>query len=857
MNSNSTYPSREEHNLRWEELAREIAANRESLSENPESAENRQGSLIILGSGIQGVGFNMEAVGYIKAADKVFYCVSNPPTQVWLHQVRPDAYDLYVLYDDTKPRFNTYMQMSEAMLHYVRQGERVVGVYYGHPGVFVLSTHRAIAIARREGYYAVMKPGISALDCLCADLGIDPAYPGMQTFEASELLLRKRVPDTTVHLVLWQVGLIGEQGYRRKGFINDKFPVLIEYLQKYYGDDFEVTHYIAARHPTFEPTIAVHKLSELLDPRVRATLTGISTFYIPPKDAAQTDVELAARLGFVVRPGQKLSKLNTTRAIAAYSPKELAAIAQFENFRVPNEYQYQAKTRAGEFLVELNDNIALQDIYRDNPALAVSEEYFPGLSSLEKNLLSTRNENHAHVAAKGSVASHSAIERLIIDIHKEQDVASAFRATLVANYQSSDGPAAINSWMSAQGYGGAALEQFVEANEDLKASMLLSWSGVYLSPDEKLVLTIIGSPDLNELSVVYANTIQIKGFTFNNSTLIWKTKDGNPNNAVLVFKIDDRESPHSFLRSVSGKYWANGDDEPTDDNLSASEVLAGANPLSVWTARYETRVTTDGANWHEGPAIAVIAPRPDQSPNEARLLIEEITITDGRFEDNAISWGRNRINFAQDPDSNGRKVISGALDGYWPGGANLKGASVVEYDDPFRGRYSTYEFDKGVWKRNGDFNFAGSAVHLGQSKIEKVVFRNNWLTWSHAGGAADNGEIQFSIDPTSQVPKFVGYVWTGNARPKNPNIQGTFALDLNNSAACKPPAPVGVTNLPAKIFEVLCAISLAASDPATLFIWSRWQRACFTSRLVNSLAPKIVDVIVGNEPAKSRRRNAR
>jgi len=133
----------------------------------------------------------------------------------------------------------------------VRKGQRVITVFYGHPGIFVFSTHRAIAIARREGHYAVMKPGISALDCLCADLAVDPAFPGMQTFEATEALIRNRRLDTSAHVVLWQVGLIGDTGYRRKGFINDKFPVFVEYLERFYGADYEITHYIAARHATF------------------------------------------------------------------------------------------------------------------------------------------------------------------------------------------------------------------------------------------------------------------------------------------------------------------------------------------------------------------------------------------------------------------------------------------------------------------------------------------------------------------------------------------------------------------------------------------------------------------------------
>src|ERR1051325_8759626 len=213
-----SYPTRDTHANAWVCLAREIAAATDTGGTSAAApGDGVRGRLTVLGSGIQTIGFTLGDREVIERADRVFFCVADPATVVWLKRLRPDAYDLYVLYDDRKPRYITYMQMAEAMLYGVRCGEHVVAIYYGHPGIFVLSTHRAIAIARREGHEAVMKPGISALDCLCADLGVDPAYPGMSTFEAGEVLLRKRPLDPTVHVVLWQVGLIGEQGYRRKG----------------------------------------------------------------------------------------------------------------------------------------------------------------------------------------------------------------------------------------------------------------------------------------------------------------------------------------------------------------------------------------------------------------------------------------------------------------------------------------------------------------------------------------------------------------------------------------------------------------------------------------------------------------
>ena len=186
LNDLTAYPSQQQHTQAWEALARDIAATGGQIREaSPSAGPAQPGELTIIGSGIESVGFLLGDEELIRAADAVFFCVSDPATVVWLKSIRPDAYDLYVLYDNSKVRYTTYMQMAEAMLHFVRQGKKVIAVYYGHPGIFVLPTHRAILIARREGYKAQMRPSVCALDCLCADLGVDPSQPGMQTHEAT------------------------------------------------------------------------------------------------------------------------------------------------------------------------------------------------------------------------------------------------------------------------------------------------------------------------------------------------------------------------------------------------------------------------------------------------------------------------------------------------------------------------------------------------------------------------------------------------------------------------------------------------------------------------------------------------
>ncbi len=141
----------------------------------------RPGRLVVVGSGIKSISqFTLESISHIEQADKVFYCVADPATEVFIEKHSKYSRDLYDLYDDDKPRNQTYTQMAEVILNEVRSGFYVVGVFYGHPGVFVNPSHRAISIARNEGHEAIMLPGVSAEDCLFADLLVDPSRPGCQ-----------------------------------------------------------------------------------------------------------------------------------------------------------------------------------------------------------------------------------------------------------------------------------------------------------------------------------------------------------------------------------------------------------------------------------------------------------------------------------------------------------------------------------------------------------------------------------------------------------------------------------------------------------------------------------------------------
>jgi hypothetical protein len=250
------------------------------------------GSLTVVGTGIRLSQISVEARASIQSADKLLFLVSDPITSSWLTEVHPRAESLYPFYSTNKLRSTTYQEMAERILSCVREGLNVCAAFYGHPGAFVYPSHEAIRRARLEGYSAKMLPAISAEDCLFADLGIDPSTHGCQSFEATDFLVYRRKFDPGVSLILWQIGLVGELGYKAQYSLSG-LRILLDVLQQSYDSAHPVIVYEAAIYPHCEPHIDRVRLEKVAE----CNVTPVSTLYIPPKAPATPDLEMADRLG--------------------------------------------------------------------------------------------------------------------------------------------------------------------------------------------------------------------------------------------------------------------------------------------------------------------------------------------------------------------------------------------------------------------------------------------------------------------------------------------------------------------------------------------------------------------------------
>jgi uncharacterized protein YabN with tetrapyrrole methylase and pyrophosphatase domain len=250
------------------------------------------GSLVCVGLGMMlGAHISARARGSIEHAEVVFVAASDPLVELWVQRMAPDVRSLQPYYQRGKSRRDTYRDMVEAMLTEVRAGRRVCGAFYGHPGVFAQVPHAAIKWAREEGFPASMEPGISAEDCLYADLGIDPGRVGCQHYEASQLLFYRRLIDPSAYLVLWQVGLVGDRTYTRLSTGPEHRRLLVQRLLADYPPQHQVVVYEAATLPISEPRIERLELAELAS----ATLHRHSTLVVPPCRPMELDrTQLAA-----------------------------------------------------------------------------------------------------------------------------------------------------------------------------------------------------------------------------------------------------------------------------------------------------------------------------------------------------------------------------------------------------------------------------------------------------------------------------------------------------------------------------------------------------------------------------------
>ena len=273
--------------------------------------KQKAGQLVCVGTGMRMAGqLTPISKSYIESFDVVIAAVPNIFTRRWLQCIAKEYICLHDHYEDTKidgkNRRDTYRRMADTILTQVRAGKRVCAAFYGHPGIFACISHMAIADARKEGFSAHMEPGISALDCLVADLGIDPGNYGMQSMEATQFMIYQRVIDPTALFIIWQIGIAGDLTLKRFDTEPAHLQIIVDKLARTYALDHEVILYEAATDPLETMRADKIRLRDL--PQV--ALKQFTTLVIPPAQAWIHDQEVLEQLRAVSKYKDCVSPTN-------------------------------------------------------------------------------------------------------------------------------------------------------------------------------------------------------------------------------------------------------------------------------------------------------------------------------------------------------------------------------------------------------------------------------------------------------------------------------------------------------------------------------------------------------------------
>lgn len=267
----------------------------EPVMDSVEHPNDSPGTLVIVGTGIQWAG---QATGAsrraIEEADRVFFAVADPFTVRWIRELNPSAESLPYPRDGSA-RIDTYLDMVERVLAAVRKGAQVCAAFYGHPGVLTTPGHELLRAARRDGLSAHMLPGISSLDCLYADLGVDPGRQGCQIYAAEDWLVRSRRFDVHTPLILCQPATVGNDSFcdtAAQAQLRHGLTLLAEALCRHYPPAHRLVLYEAASLPIKGPRIEPIAITQLPD----AAVSALTTLYIPAIAQAPIDADMKIRL---------------------------------------------------------------------------------------------------------------------------------------------------------------------------------------------------------------------------------------------------------------------------------------------------------------------------------------------------------------------------------------------------------------------------------------------------------------------------------------------------------------------------------------------------------------------------------
>jgi hypothetical protein len=251
----------------------------------------------IAGLGLQAVTqLTREVEEAIRASQEVLFLDTGAATHKYLETLCPRVTSLYEeSYSKDDSRLNAYEHMAARVLEAALDHPPVTFAIHGHPLVAATPPFLVMRLAKTLDLSVTVLPGVSAFDNILADLRLDPVVHGVQMYEATDLLLRRRPLQADVPAIIWQIGPLETCLHSMTVSRPERFARFVAHLQQFYPARHEVVAIYCSPHPLMPPHILRFALEDM-GGHAREIHTGF-TLYIPPASSRPIhDHELLAKL---------------------------------------------------------------------------------------------------------------------------------------------------------------------------------------------------------------------------------------------------------------------------------------------------------------------------------------------------------------------------------------------------------------------------------------------------------------------------------------------------------------------------------------------------------------------------------
>lgn len=234
-------------------------------------------NLVICGAGIKSLSHHTKEFDVaVKNAEIVIYLVNEPLLEAWLNKYSKKSLCLNVLYFSCSKRSTSYELISKAVISSFDEHNNVCLVFYGHPLLLADSINMVIQKAKSCNIRTQVLPGVSAFDCLLADLKIK-LNGGCFQIDASYFIKNQIKLDILNHVILWQAGVIDIDAPPSEENIGN-ITSLQQELLKYYQRCSVLYIYEASIYPHLRPLI----IKTTVDDITEFNISSIATVYLPP-----------------------------------------------------------------------------------------------------------------------------------------------------------------------------------------------------------------------------------------------------------------------------------------------------------------------------------------------------------------------------------------------------------------------------------------------------------------------------------------------------------------------------------------------------------------------------------------------